>query len=299
MAVLDSLRTRWAAWRSGRWPLIGGATVAVLVLYYGLGGWLAAEIDPDLTVRPTAAQLPPGGSVTAAMAARLIDREVNESSWIPNDSILSRTAILDNKPAYQDGLRQTVAAEVAALGRDPDLQAAATALATPSERGWLHADWPPLGGSAESAYRDAIAALGRYNDRLSGKEIAPDRAPLRLAIQLDALAGRLGGAGGGVERAIASRAAPGDRAADEEFYAVRGSAYAAAMLLRALREDNPDLVRTRQLGLAWNEATDALDRAVAVHPIIVGRADLTEQGYYLLLARNKLKALAVAAGGTP
>ena len=80
------------------------------------------------------------------------------------------------------------------------------------------------------------------------------------------------------------------------YYRVRGSTYAALLLLRALKDDQAALVQSRQLGLAWNETTDALDRATALHPAMVGRADLTEQGYYLLLARNKLAVLSAAAG---
>lgn len=299
MAVQDFLKGRWAWVRASRGSTIATVVVAFLLLYYSVGGWLVAGIDPDPALRPTASQLPPGGSVTAAMAARLIAHEVDDDHWIPNDSLLSRTAWLDNKPAYQDGLRGTVATVVAPLGDDADIQAAARALAVPSDRWWLHGGWPFVGGSAESEYRDAVDALVRYNARLAGREAALDRSPQHLAAVLDALAGRLDAVAGGVERAIAGRPAPHDSAADEEFYRVRGSAYAASMLLRAIKEDQAALVRSQQLALVWNEATDALDRAVDVHPAIVGRADLTEQGYYLLLARNKLKALSAAVGGRP
>ncbi len=297
MVVQDFLKGRWAWIRASRKSTIATAVIAFLLLYYSLGGWLAAGIDPDRTLRPTATQLPPGGSVTAAMAARLIAHEVDDDHWIPNDSLLSRTAWLDNKPAYQDGLRGTVATVVAPLGDDADIQTAARALAVPSDRWWLHSGWPFIGGSAESEYRDAVDALVRYNARLGARDAVLDRSPQRLAAVLDALAGRLDAVAGGVERAISGRPALQDAAADEEFYRVRGSAYAAAMLLRAIKDDQAALVRAQQLALVWNEATDALDRAVDVHPAIVGRADLTEQGYYLLLARNKLKALSAAVGG--
>lgn len=296
MAWLDPINTRFAAIRASRWSLIGGTSVAVLLLYYSVGGWLAADINPDLALRPTPAQLPAGGSVTAAMAARLIAHEVDEDLWTPNDSWLSRTAWLDNKPAYQDGLRSTVAVIVAELGGDEDIRTATDGLAIPSDRWWVHASWPFLGGEAESGYRDAASALVRYNARLAAGDLAIDRSPAQVAQCLEALAGRLDKVAAPLERAIAGRPATTDAAADEEFYRVRGSTYAALLLLRALKDDHAALVRAQQLGLAWNETTDALDRATALHPAMVGRADLTEQGYYLLLARNKLKALSAAAG---
>ncbi len=296
MAWLDPIYARLARVRASRWSLIGSGSVAILLLYYAVGGWLAADINPDLALRPTPAQLPAGGSVTAAMAARLIAREVDDDLWTPNDSLLSRTAWLDNKPAYQDGLRGTVAATVAALSDDDDVRTAAASLAVPSARWWVHASWPFLGGSAEGEYRDAVDALVRYNRRLAAGDATVDRSPERASRVLAALAARLDLVAGGVERAISERPGQQDAAADEEFYRVRGSTYAALLLLRALKDDQAALVQARQLGLAWNETTDALDRATALHPAMVGRADLTEQGYYLLLARNKLAVLSAAAG---
>lgn len=297
MGIIDSMTRRGRTWLDGpadpgesrfggRVVLGVAAFVLLLVVYYGVGGLASSRIDPDLGLRPDAASLPPGGSVTAGIAARLIAREVDEHGWTPNDSFLAPTMLLDEMPAFQDGLRRMVAATVTAFGSDADIAAAAEAFSTPSEE-W----WRP-GGSPESRYQDGVEALRRYNSRLARGAAGIDRRPARLADILDAMADALDSAGVVTERRIRGRSTAEDPEIAEQFNAVRGEAYAAALLVRALRDDHSATIRARQLGAAWGETIDAFDALVAIDPWTVDASDLTAQGYYLLLARNKLRGIA-------
>lgn len=317
MSLLDDLQRRWrAAWleastppvpgasRLARWRLspaasrIGAAALLVFLIYYGLLGWAAHDINTDLGLRPDAASLPPSGSATVGLAARLLDRVVEEQGWTPNDPFFLPTAFLDNMPAFQRGMRDGVAAfaadlrdQLAAAG-DPgasDLRVASEGLAVPAERWWLHASWPFVGGSAEAGLRDAVAALRRYNGEVAAGRAGFARDDKALADHVGELADSLAASGGAIERRLTGRS---DEGMDEVYYTARGRAYAAALLMRGLRSDFGALLRARQLGTAWGEAEDAVDE-VATHSVWhVGDGDLSRQGYRLLLARDKLRALA-------
>ena len=81
--------------------------------------------------------------------------------------------------------------------------------------------------------------------------------------------------------------------ADAQFNEVRGAAYAAAMLMRGLREDFGTTIGQRQLAATWAETTEALDAVAGKRPTFAaGRQDLVEQGYFLMRARESLRTLA-------
>lgn len=278
-----------------RWALGILSIIAFACIYWGFIGALLSDTDADLTLRPSADMLPPGGSVAVALSARLIEDAVEDKGWTPNDSIFRPTAMLEDMPAFQSGQQAMLAAFVAALdagaGGDPDLADAATALAVPPDRGWLHGEFPFIGASAESHYRDAVSALVRYNRALADSNSSVgDARQLRLAIIA-------------VERALADKATVVDKMVDDsggdsdsQYQEVRGAAFAATMILRGLREDFDPLVRERQLGALWAESTEALDAVAAHDPFGVGRDDLVEQGYFLLRAGDALRALSAGVG---
>lgn len=297
--------TRWARLASlPRSVLIALAAVLLLLVYYGPVGWLMSGVDADLTLRPDPASLPPGGSVAVGMAARLMEREVEEEGWTPNDPFFFPTALLDDRPAFQRGAHAMITQFAIALrdlgGDDPDLDAAAAAFSQSPDRWWLRSEWPFFGASAESEYRDGIAALRRYNARVGQDQAQFERQGEMLIAALDQIALRLGSAAAATERQVQESAGRMiDTHADDQFNEVRGQTYAAALLLRGLREDYAPVIRERQLGARWVEMAESLDALVADDPLIVSsgslgglfRNHLTEQGYYLLLARNRLREI--------
>ncbi len=268
------------------------ALLAVPVLYYGAGALLIDARDPDLAIRPGPARLPAGGSVLAATAGELLMREVHEHRWTPNDSMLAPSALLESMPAWQTGIHGAIDATVVALmgvKADPDLGEAVEKLATPPEQGRFSLSWPPVRQPAERAYDDAVAALETWNRKVADDAADYDRNG-RIFIQVSrALADELDRAAALTGRQI-DNGPDGDAAAAYEQ--ARGAAYAAAVLVRALRYDHAELIRERQLGDSVSEVTALLDEMVQERPWRIGRTDLVSQGYFLLRVRSMLRTLA-------
>ena len=85
------------AWLRARWlPVSVIAVVLVFGLYYPVGMLLAHKVDDRLDYEIPASDLPPNASRTVAMAAALIDREVNRSGWVANDPFFMPGSMLDN-----------------------------------------------------------------------------------------------------------------------------------------------------------------------------------------------------------
>lgn len=291
--LTQSLLSRLA--RLPRWGLLIVGIMLFAFVYWGIVGAVLSNTKADLTLRPSADMLPPGGSVAIATAARLIDDAINEKGWTPNDSLLRPTALLEDMPAFQRGQHDVLLAFAGALDQeidgDPELAAAAAALRTPPDRGMVHGGFPFIGGSAESNYTAAVEALTRYN-RAIGDGGVPFGNARQLRLVMIA-----------IDRALARKAIAVDEmvddgsagSADVQYHDVRGAAYAATMLMRGLREDFEPLVRERQLASSWAEVTEALDVVAVNEPFGVDRGDLVEQGYYLLRARGALRALSAGA----
>ncbi|HSA82302.1 MAG TPA: DUF2333 family protein, partial [Geminicoccaceae bacterium] len=159
-----------AGW-SWRQLKIGGlALLVVLVVYYGGGMiWLhAIDDDPEFALASSA---PEGGSQAVAVAADLIDREINTHRWVANDPFFMPASLLDNTPNYQQGIIAALsrfAVELAdQLARtrgssqiDRDLDTASGLLKYPGTV-WIFdfaVSFAPT-ASSESQYRRAMRAL--------------------------------------------------------------------------------------------------------------------------------------------
>ena len=273
-----------------RWAMGILAALVAAMLYWGIGGIVVSDTDGDVTRRPGLDLLPPGGSVGIATAAMLIE-DALDKGWTPDDSVLAPSALLEDMPAFQRGEHAVLVAFARALNAaadgDPDLADAADALGTAPDRGWLHGEFPFIGGSAEARYADAAEALTRYNRALADSG-APVGGARRLALVLGAMDRALGQSQDGVA-AIVDRSGGGS--VDAQYHQVRGAAFASTMLLRGLRDDHAAIIRDRELAGAWVEAIDALDAIAGQSPFGPGRTDLVEQGYFLFRAREQLRVL--------
>ena len=92
--------------------IIGLVLLALLAVYF-IGGmlWLhEIDDDPEFALESSA---PEGGSQAVAVAADLIDREINTHRWVANDPFFMPGALLDNMPNFQQGI-------IAALSRFGD-----------------------------------------------------------------------------------------------------------------------------------------------------------------------------------
>lgn len=287
----------------------------LLVLYFGLGGLFSGSIDDNLAFRPSAADLPPGGSVAVAMAGAVLDREVNRHGWSPDDPWFYPSALADNRPAWQRGIRTGVLRFVAALNarqpEDPDLMRAREELEIRPDRWWIGTDWPWLRATSASAYRDAVEAIRAYNARVAKGEAPLTRDAATLAGLLENLARALGDARGalalhvegGTPEGYARR--PGN---DEMFHAVRGEAYVASLILTGLREDFGQTIRQHRLAARWATMARSLEQVVDLDPLVVTaghpgsfliKNHLMEQGFALQRTGELLQALAAELRAAP
>jgi hypothetical protein len=287
--------------------------LALLVVYY-VGGmmWLhTIDDDPDFALESSA---PEGGSQAVAVTADLIDREINRHRWVANDPFFMPGSLLDNMPAYEQGIMAALSrfsielADQIARTRgssqvDQDLNSAAGLLRYPGDV-WifnLSTSLAPT-ASSESQYRRAMEALRSYNERLAQGGAVFETRTDNLLATIDRFSADLGSASAAIDQQLENSSAlwPNFRA-DDLFYSNKGRLYAYYMLLRALGVDYADVIRDNRLDSAWGQMLDNLRVAATMQPWVVvnGAPDsqmlpshLAAQGFFLLRARTQLKEVA-------
>lgn len=300
-------RPLWRRW----WKPALVVLLLIALVYYPLGMLWFHKIDDNVNYRLADNATPAGGSRAVAMAAALIEREVDVNDWVANDPFFKPSAWLDNMPNFQQGI-------VAALGRfafeltdqigrsrgssqaDADLQRA-SGLLQYSGTVWV---WDPKTSllptaTSEQQYRSGRAALLNYNRRVSEGQALFERRADNLMSTLDRVALDLGSSSAVLDRHIQEQSATlFDFQADDVFYAVKGQTYAYYLVLRELKEDFSQVVRDRDVGNVYDQMLDSLKHAAELQPAIVfnGRPGstfapnhLTAMGFYLLRARVQMR----------
>lgn len=296
VAPVDAGKTGLAArWRRLPPPLKMAAILFSLILFwYGVIGTMRARIETDLNLRPSAQQLPVGGSVAVANAARLLERQVQELAFTPNDPVFYPTGLATRTPAFQAEIIHTTAGFIEALAAGSDsepLAAAAEDLQTPPQHWWLRPAMPPVGRPAERVYGDAIEHLVAYNRELADDS---DRPPPATALSpqaraaLASLLDEVEAQAANIDRAIRENGRS-DRAV--QLSAARGAAYASALLMRGLRDDHLSAIRISGRAARWGEAIDQLGAAANVDSTLGREQDLVRAGYALLMAGNAMRAI--------
>jgi len=290
-------------------------TVAVILLlillYYPVGALIVNHIDDDPNFAP--AQGEPNASRAVAMAAALIDREVDHHSWPANHPWILPGVVLDNMPNYQLGiiqaLRRFTLEMTDQIGRargssqaDPDLEQARGLLNYPSDV-WiwdLSVSWFPTATSPKQ-YRAAEEALLRYNQRVAAGTATFDRRADNLLAMLDRIAKDVGSTSAALEQQIEQHSGDWiDFQADDRFYRTKGELYAYALLMRELGKDFDQVIKERGLQTVWANMIENLFQAAELHPWVVvnGAPDsqllpshLAAQGFFLLRARAQMYEL--------
>lgn len=296
-------------WRRRIW-LLPLALILVVALYYVAGALYLQHVDddPDFALESS---VPDGGSRAVALAADLIEREIEQNHWVANDPFFMPGALLDNMPNFQQGVVAGVSRftiELAdQIGRtrgssqvDPDLERAAGLLRYPGTV-WifdLETSLAPT-ASSEAQYTRAVRSLRAYNDRLAaGQAVFEPRADNLLAT-ISRISTDIGSASGALSNRIQSGSWL-DFQADDLFYRTKGQLYAYYLLLRELRIDFGSVIDERDLGPAWQQLLESFGRAAGLHPWVVmnGTPDgvlqpnhLAAQGFYLLRARTQVKEI--------
>ena len=317
MRILETLQ-EWLATVRARVPLrvlrrVTGILALMLILYYPVGMLWWHTINDDLSFDVSADSLQPGQSRAVAVAAALIDREVNKSGWVANNPFFTPSAMLDNMPAYQQGIISALARfsfELAdQIGRtrgsseiDADLKNA-SGLLQYSGTVWV---WDPSvslapTATSEEQYEKARKALENYNRRLVDGKAVFERRGDNLLATMERIALDLGSSSAVLERHVADHSSDFlDFQADDLFYNVKGQTYAYYVVLRALGGDFENVLRERELAGVYAQMLNSLHEAAALDPWVVtnGAPDglfpnshLAVQGFYLLRARTQLREI--------
>ena len=252
-----------------------------VVAYFGIGAVIVHQIDDDPTFAadvPT----PDGGLRTLAAMAALLEREIDRNAWVANDPAFLPGSLLPSMAAYQIAIRdgiERMAQDLQAgrsnadLDADPDLETALGSLAMPGDI-WafdLAVSWRPQ-RTSEAFYRDAVAALRRFNARVAAGNAAAGLEPLTVRAILARADEEFNLA---AETALAHVERRGGHWLDREsgplFARAKGDLDAQFVLLRALGED----VAAVGNAAGWGEFLASLERAATLQPawVMNGRAD--------------------------
>jgi hypothetical protein len=305
---------RWfggTGWRWRVWRVVGALVLAALLLYYPIGMLIVHRIDDDPSFETGPVE--DGASHAVAIAAALIDREVDQHAWPANDPFFLPGAALDNMPNFQIGIIQALARFAVEMtdqiGRtrgssqaDPDLEKAAGLLKYAPDV-WIFdpsTSWAPT-ASSESQYRAARRALLAYNVKLADHQAVFERRADNLLATLDRFAADIGSVSAIIDQRIHDHAGDFvDFQADNVFYNAKGKLYAYALLFRELGVDFAKVIAERDLEDAWKQTEQSLMQAGTLSPLIVinGQPDglfmpnhLAAEGFYLMRARTQLREI--------
>lgn len=297
---------------AGFWARIALFGVLVLFVIYPFIAWLYSGIDDSPRFTASSQQWRPGMSHSVSAVVALVDREINQHSWTPNDPWFWPTALLDNKPNYQSAMVAALARFSTdlseRLGRananapvDADLQEAREALHYPPDI-WL---WKPSisfwAGSSESRYQGAIDSLNAYNAHLGAGQATFTANAENLRQVVSRIADDLDISGVQIEQHVRHHSNLA-LDADDIFYTTKGKSYAYYILLKDMQPDFQSVIRQRGLAKRWSDMLTSLRAVIALRPTIVrdGAPDssfspchLCGEGFYLLRTRAQLRDIAV------
>ena len=285
-----------------------GVLLAIL-LYYPVGAWRFHIIDDDVNFVPSYQN---GQSLSVAVAAALIHREVDIHGWVANKPFFMPAAILDDMPNYQIGLIAATARFAQALNEakqessepaiaDSDLDHAAELLRYAPDI-WHFDQASPWNTvpSSDKQYRNGGWALENYNRRLVSGETALPQGASALRHLIERAAEDLETTAAKLSRPIGPR---GDWHSDKMFWQAKGHAYAQFLMLRGLSADYADLLTERGQAEAWSQMLAELQHAAAPRPwFVTNGADdslllpnhLANEGFHLLRAHAQLVRIAEA-----
>jgi hypothetical protein len=151
---------------------------------------------------------------------------------------------------------------------------------------------------SENQYRQGLAALERYNARLSRGQAVFERRADTLAATLSRISDDLGSQTSLLERAQNTGWWIFSRTADDVFYQNKGTLYGYDVILAALGEDFAQVISERNLGPIWEQTLSSLRQGSQLRPAMVlnGQHDrsifanhLTLQGFFMKRAILQLE----------
>lgn len=287
----------------GIWRVVAFFVLA-LVIIYPLAAWWISTIDDNPDFGVAANSLKSAQSAEIANAAALLDREVNDYGWTPNDTFLWPTTLLDNMPNYQIGMLTALSHFATTLAStDPqnsDLKEAAELLQYPPDV-WV---WQPSASlwpaSSEHKYNNAIEALTRYNSGLLAGTARLDASAGTLRAILARIGTDFDQASTLIDSRISNRSGFLfiNNKADDVFYTSKGELYAYYILLKGAERDFAGVIKERGLAQNWRRMMDSLRAGIGLRPWFVLNAEpdsqfapcmLCSEGFYLLRTRAEMQ----------
>lgn len=288
-----------------------GLAAIIFLVYYPIGMLIVHQINDDQSFDATPFEVE-GGSKAVATAITLINREVKNSHYTPNDPFFYPGGALVRMPAFQRGVVTSVALFTIELrdqlGRsrgssrtDPNLLKAA-GLLNYSPDVWIwdfSVSWFPT-ASSEKQFSEGITLLAAYNNNIAKNEANYERRSDNLMQLLDRIALDLGSASAAIDSHIVSRSGFALLDSAELYYFNKGRLYGNYLLLKAVGQDFEQLITERQIQTVWGAMLDSLKEGAESNHFFVMNADpkksifanhLASQGFYLLRARTQMREL--------
>lgn len=290
-----------------RWCLLALNIAGLVVLVALVSNY---RINDDITFQPEIRT--EGGLKSVDMTAALVLREVQDTSWAPNDPVLMPGHWLRNMNAFQQGLvysQARFAYELAdSLGRslgatavDPDLDRAAGLLRFPSNvwRFDFQKSWAPT-VTSEAQYTAAARALMSYNERFARGQVIFDPRPDNLSATLERIESDISSQANILIQHVEQLAAgePTLVSANEIYFSTKGRLYGYLMVLKALGEDFEDVIVGAGAGFVWTQMIESLETAATIHPLFLtssppGQMFLpshpAEMGFFTLRVQTQMR----------
>lgn len=292
---------------SSWWHLILIALAALVFLYYPIGGMIVENIDRNTSYEINDSQNNHAASVE--MASFIINREINEKMWTPNLPFFFPSYFLDNMPAFQLGMFDSLAKFSKVLSsvatqkiideNTPQHLAEAAELLKYPGTVWMFSPTNKLllAPSANTQYRKARSHLIKYNASLADGSEVWYKNPQDLSLFLKRAQTDLWkNASQKLEQSIRENSNDlFDSSADNVFYYTQGKVYAYYLLFKALGQDYKDIIVKHNAYANWTAMLKALEQASQIDPGIVrnGKLDslsapnhLAALGFYILKAET-------------
>ena len=290
---------------------LSGLVVFIVVVYYPVGMIAVNRIDDSPSFSADAFEVDKG-SHTVAMVIALIDRETNKHSWVASDPFFYPGAMLVRMPAFQRGMLSGITRFTIELydhvGRtrgssqaDSDLQNA-TGLLNYSPYVWMFnfsTSWLPT-ASSPTQYRAGMESLKKYNTRLAaGNAVFERRADVLIEV-LDRMSSDLGSSSATIATHIETQSGLSFRTAADLFYHTKGRLYVDYMLLRELRKDFGEVIKSKELDNAWQQLLDSLNEGMTLGNFLIINAapdsqifpnHLATQGFFVLRSRTQMREI--------
>ena len=266
--------------------LIALSAGAAIVLLYVLNMLYFSLLPDFFTIEKKSGA--PLGTAFVATTASLMEHELTGSGgWLPNDTPLSPTWLLDNKQNFQLGVLEVVRYNTRVLRDGLSRQRSTDAIDADCDKAFTSFSNDPLKWifpSAEGKYQEGIDRLENYRLHLeSGSAYFYPRSDNLIQL-LEQYASLLGGVNTRLLNASRTRPASPDNASeatgvpryarvpwmkiDDNFYFARGVGYGLYHMFKAVRIDFAQVLKDKNADIIIAEIIASLEET-AFDPLVV------------------------------